>query len=121
MSSPDDSERSDDASNSDYAPKWARDSYRQGSPDRGERPISERDLTHLGRSLDPEIVPLPQRARSRDPQTVDVPQPTARRLAWFAVSGGLIIAAALGAVIGLLASGELRSIFGNAPGSSTKT
>jgi branched-chain amino acid transport system substrate-binding protein len=109
MSSPDDNERSDDALNSDYAPKWTRDSYRQGSPHsaKGERPLSERDLTHLRRSLDPE--------------TVDVLQPTPRRLGWFAGSGGLIIAAVLGAIIGLLVTGELRSIFGNAPGSSTKT
>ena len=109
MSSPDDSERSDDSPNSDYAPKWARDIYRQGSPDtvKGAPPPSQRDLTFLRRSLDPE--------------TVDVPQPTPRRLGWFATGGGLIIAAALGAVIGLLATGELRSIFGNAPGSTTKT
>jgi branched-chain amino acid transport system substrate-binding protein len=109
MSSPDDSERSDDSPNSDYAPKWARDIYRQGSPDtaKGGPPPSQRDLTFLRRSLDPE--------------TVDVPQPTPRRLGWFATGGGLIIAAALGAVIGLLATGELRSIFGNAPGSTTKT
>src|SRR6266567_1583610 len=109
MSSPDDNERSDDAPNSDYAPKWARDSYRQGSPDsaKGEPPPSRRNLTFLRRSLDPE--------------TVDVPQPTLRRLGWFATGGGLIIAAALGAVIGLLSTGELRSIFGNAPGSTTKT
>jgi branched-chain amino acid transport system substrate-binding protein len=105
MSSPDDNERSDD----DYAPKWTRDSYRQGSPDtaKGGPPPSQRDLTFLRRSLDPE--------------TVDVPQPTPRRLGWFATGGGLIIAAALGAIIGLLVTGELRSIFGNAPGSSTKT
>jgi branched-chain amino acid transport system substrate-binding protein len=108
MSSPDDNERSDDAPNSDYAPKWGRDSYRQGSPDsaKGERPLSERDLTYLRRSLGPE--------------TVDVPQAPPRRLGWL-TAGGFIIAAALGAVIGLLATGELRSIFSNAPGSSTKT
>src|SRR6266481_187258 len=107
MSSPDDNERSDDAPNSDYAPKWARNSYRQGSPDsaKGEPPPSRRNLTFLRRSLDPE--------------TVDFPQPTPRRLGWFAASGGFIIAAVLGAVIGL--TGEFRSIFGNAPGSSTKT
>jgi branched-chain amino acid transport system substrate-binding protein len=123
MSSPDDNERSDDVPNSDYAPQWARDSYRQGSPDsaKAQRPLSERELTHLRRSLDPEIVPLPHRARSLDPETVDVPQPAPRRFGWFAASAGLIIAAALGAVIGLLATGELRSIFGNTPGSSTKT
>ena len=109
MSSPDDNERSEDAPNSDYAPKWARDSYRRGSPDsaKGEPPPSRRDLTFLRRSLDPE--------------TVDVPQPTSWRLGWFAASGGFIVAAVLGALIGLLATGELRSIFGNAPGSSTKT
>ena len=113
MSSPDDTERSDDASKSDYAPIWAR----QGSPDtaKGEPPPS-----FLRRSLDPEIVHLPQRARSLDPETVDFPQPSPRRLGWL-TAGGFIVAAALGAVIGLLLTGELRSIFGNAPGSGTKT
>src|SRR5690242_15823033 len=116
MSSPDDNERSDDFPNSDYAPKWKRDSYRQGSPDtaKGEPP------SFLRRSLDPEIVHLPQRTRSPDPETVDFPQPSPRRLGWL-IAGGFIIAAALGAVIGLLATDELRSIFGNAPKSSTKT
>ena len=118
MSSPDDNERSDDFPNSDYAPKWTRDSYRQGSPDAAK---DEPPPSFLRRSLDPEIVPLPHRARSLDPETVDVPQPTSWRLGWFAASGGFIVAAVLGAVIGLLATGELRSIFGNAPGSSTKT
>src|SRR6476646_6889327 len=98
MSSPDDNERSDDFPNSDYAPKWGRDSYRRGSPDsaKGEPPPS-----FLGRSLEPE--------------TVDFPQPSPRGLGWL-IAGGFIIAAALGAVIGLLATGELRSIFGKAPG-----
>src|SRR5437764_3885013 len=123
MSSPDDSERPDDIPNSDYAPKWSRE-RRQGSPDsaKGERPLSQRDLTFLRLPLDAEIVPSPQRDRSLDPEIVDTPQPPSRRLGWFAVSGGLVIAAALGAVIGaLLATGELRSIFGNAPRSGTKT
>jgi branched-chain amino acid transport system substrate-binding protein len=117
MSSPDDSERSDDAPKSDYAPKWARDLYRQGSPDtaKGEPP------PFLRRSLDPEIAHFPQRAPSLDPEIVDSPQPPPRRLGWFAISGGLIIAAALGAVIGLLLTGELRSIFGSVPRSGTKT
>jgi hypothetical protein len=80
MSSPDDNERSDDFPNSDYAPKWTRDSYRQGSPDtaKGEPPPS-----FLRRSLDREIVHLPQRARSLDPETVDLPQAGPRRLGWF--------------------------------------
>jgi len=123
MSSPDDSERSDDPPNSDYAPKWARDSHRQGSPDsaKGEQPLFERDLTFLRRSLDPGIVHLPQRDRSLDPEIVDSPEPSPRRLGWFPISGGLIIAAALGALVGLLLTGELRSLFGNAPGSGTKT
>src|SRR6516164_2517205 len=117
MSSPDDSERSDDAPKSNYAPKWARDLYRQGSPDtaKGEPP------PFLRRSLDPEIVHFPQGAPSLDPEIVDSPEPSPRRLGWFPISGGLIIAAALGAVVGLLLTGELRSIFGNAPGSGTKT
>ena len=120
MSSPDNNERSDDPPNSDYAPKWARDRYRQGSPNsaKDEPPLSERDLTHLRRSLDPEIIPLPHRARSLDPETVDFSQPSPRRLGWL-IAGGFVIAAALGAVIGLLATGELRSLF--APGSGTKT
>ena len=115
MSSPDDNERSDDASNSDYAPKWPRDIYRQGSPDtaKGGPPPS-----FLRRSLDPETVDFPRSARS--PETVDFPQPSPRRFGWL-TAGGFIIAAALGAVIGLLATGEFRSIFGYAPGSSTKT
>ena len=117
MSSPDDNERSDDFPNSDYAPKWKRDSYRQGSPDTAK---DEPPPSFLRRSLDPEIVHLPQRARSLEPETVDFPQPSPRRLGWL-ITGGFIIAAALGAVIGLLATSELRSIFGNAPGSSTKT
>jgi branched-chain amino acid transport system substrate-binding protein len=123
MSSPDDNERSDDVPNSDYAPKWTRDSYRQGSPDsaKAQRPLSERELTHLRRSLDPEIVPLPHRARSLDPETVDFRQPPFRGIGWLASGGALVFAVVLGAVIGLLLSGEFRSIFGNAPGSSTKT
>jgi branched-chain amino acid transport system substrate-binding protein len=103
MSSPDDTERSDDFPNSDYAPKRTRDIYRQGSPDTAKGGPSP---SFLRRSLDPE--------------TVDFPQPSPRRFGWL-TAGGFIIAAALGAVIGLLATGELRSIFGNAPGSSTKT
>jgi ABC-type branched-subunit amino acid transport system substrate-binding protein len=123
MSSPDDSERTDDGPNSDYAPKWARDTYRQSSPDtaKGGGPPSQRDLTFLRRSLEPETVHFPQRARSLEPETVGLPQPTTRRLGRFAASGGFIIAGALGVVIGLLVAGELPSIFSKAPKSSTKT
>ena len=96
MSSPDKTERSDDTPNSDYAPKWARDFYRQdsrgaaeGELSRGsERSSSERDLAHLRRSLDPDIV--------------NFRQPTPRRLGWLASSGGFFIAAALGVVIAML-------------------
>src|SRR5260370_12862299 len=97
MSSPDDSERSDDSPKSDYAPKWARDIYRQGSPDtaKGGPPSSQRDLTFRRRSLEPETVHFPQRARSLDPETVELPQPTPRRLGRFATSGAFIIAASL--------------------------
>ncbi len=106
MNSPDKTERSDDAPISDYAPKWASDFHRRGSPDtaKGEWPPSE--LAILRRSLDPGVL------HSR--------QPTPRRLGWFAASGGFIIAAALGVVIGLLVTGSFPSIFGNAPGYSTK-
>ena len=123
MSSPDDNERSDDVPNSDYAPKWTRDSYRQGSPDsaKAQRPLSERELTHLRRSLDPEIVPLPHRARSLDPETVDFRQPPSRGIGWLASGGALVFAVVLGAVIGLLLTGEFRSIFGNAPGSTSRS
>jgi hypothetical protein len=55
MSSPDDNERSDDFPNSDYAPKWTRDRYRQGSPDTAK---DEPPPSFLRRSLDPEIVHL---------------------------------------------------------------
>jgi len=123
MSSPDDSdERSDDGPISDYAPKWARKIHRQGSPDTamgGPRP-SKRDLTLPRRSLDPEIVHFPQRARSLDPEAVD--QSTPRRLGRFAAIGGFLIAGALGAVvIGLVVAGELRSIFSKTAESSTDT
>jgi hypothetical protein len=64
MSSPDDDERSDDFPNSDYAPKWTRDRYRQGSPDTAK---DEPPPSFLRRSLDPEIVHLPQHARSLGP------------------------------------------------------
>jgi branched-chain amino acid transport system substrate-binding protein len=108
MSSPDKSERSD-APIIKFAPKWAGATYHEGSRDtaKGERPPSERDLGILRRSVDPEIV--------------DFRQPTPRRLGRFAVSGGLIIAGALGVVIGLLITGALRNFGGNTPGSSTRT
>jgi hypothetical protein len=95
MSSPDDDGRSDDFPNLDYAPKWARDIYRQGSPDtaRGEPQDQATD------------------AGMKRAETVDFPQPSSQRAVDF------IIAVALGAVIGLLATGELRF----APGSGTKT
>jgi hypothetical protein len=107
MSSPDNSERLADAPISDYAPKWTGRSSRQVSPDIGDQPASVRDLGILRRPVDPEIV--------------DFPQPVPRRLGWFAASGGFIIAGALGGIIGLLITGSLRNIGGNAPGSSTRT
>ena len=108
MSSPDKTERSDDAPTSDYAPKWARDFHRKGPhSSEGERPSSDRDRRIVRRSLDPEIVHFRQ--------------PTRRRLGWFASSVGFIIAAALGVVIGLVVTGEFTSIFRKAPGYSTKT
>src|SRR6516225_120753 len=48
-------------------------------------------------------------------------QPTRRRLGRFPASGGFIIAGALGVVIGLLITGALRNMGGNAPRSSTST
>src|SRR5262249_36562484 len=123
MSSPDDSdERSDDGPISDYAPKWARKIHRQGSPDTAmvwPRP-SKRDLTFPRRSLDPEIVHFPHRARSLDPEAVD--QSTPQRLGRFAAIRGFLIAGALAVVvIGLVVAGELRSIFSKTAESSTNT
>ena len=56
----------------EYAPKWARDGQRQGSPDAaqgelpngGERPYSERDVTFLRKSLEPTYLDFPQRTSS---------------------------------------------------------
>jgi branched-chain amino acid transport system substrate-binding protein len=108
MGSPDKSERSADAPRSEYAPKWAGTFHqRRPEPFKGEQLPSERDLGILRRSVDPEIV--------------DFRQPTRRRLGRFAASGGFIIAGALGVVIGLLITGALRNMGGNAPGSSTST
>ena len=108
MGSPDKSERSADAPRSEYAPKWAGTFHqRRPEPFKGEQLPSERDLGILRRSVDPEIV--------------DFRQPTRRRLGRFAASGGFIIAGALGVVIGLLITGALRNMGGNAPRSSTST
>src|SRR6516165_8442017 len=108
MGSPDKSERSADAPRSEYAPKWAGTFHqRRPEPFKGEQLPSERDLGILRRSVDPEIV--------------DFRQPTRRRLGRFPASGGFIIAGALGVVIGLLITGALRNMGGNAPGSSTRT
>jgi branched-chain amino acid transport system substrate-binding protein len=109
MSSPDKTERSDSAPNLDYAPKWADNFHRQdrAATAEGESSPSKRDLSQLRRSLDPEIVHFRQ--------------PASRRLRPFAFSVGFIIAAALGAVIGLLVTGEGPSIFDALPGYGTKT
>ena len=108
MGSPDKSERSADAPRSEYAPKWAGTFHqRRPEPFKGEQLPSERDLGILRRSVDPEIV--------------DFRQPTRRRLGRFPASGGFIIAGALGVVIGLLITGALRNMGGNAPRSSTST
>ena len=107
MSSPDNSECSAPLSN--YAPQWTGRSHRQGSPDsvKGEEPLSARDLGILRRSVDPEIV--------------DSRQPMPRRLGRLAASAGFIIAGVLGVIIGLLITGALRNMGGNAPGSSPRT
>jgi len=100
MSSPDNSECSAPLSN--YAPQWTGRSHRQGSPDsvKGEEPLSARDLGILRRSVDPEIV--------------DSRQPMPRRLGRLAASAGFIIAGVLGVIIGLLITGALRNIGGDA-------
>ena len=105
MASPDKSERSADAPVSEFAPKWVGGTYPQRKPEpiKGEQLPS--DLGILRRSVQPEIV--------------DFRQSTPRRLGWFAASGAFIIAGALGVVIGLLITGALRNMGGNAPGSST--
>jgi ABC-type branched-subunit amino acid transport system substrate-binding protein len=108
MSSPDSSDRSDRAPNLDYAPKWAGDdrqgrarSGEEGLFKEGERSPSIRDLSLRRRSLEPEIVQFHQ------------PPPPTR--GWFASSVGLVIAAGLGAVIGLVVTGQFPSIFGETP------
>jgi branched-chain amino acid transport system substrate-binding protein len=105
MSSPDKSERSDNAPNLDYTPRWA--GTAEGEPSRQrERSSSKRDLSHPRRSLDPEIVYLPQ---------------PPSRLRRFALSAGFVVAIALGVVIGLLVTGEFQSIFKDTLGYGTKT
>jgi hypothetical protein len=105
MSSPDKSERSDSAPNLDYVPRWAGSA--EGEPSRQrERSSSKRDLSHSRRSLDPEIVNFPQ------------PRSRLRR---FAHSAGFVVAVALGVVIGLLVTGDFRSIVEDTLGYSTKT
>ena len=106
MSSPDNSECSAPLSN--YAPQWTGRSHRQGNPDsvKDEEPLSARDLGILRRSVDPEIV--------------DSRQPMPRRLGRLAASAGFIIAGVLGVIIGLLITGALRNIGGDASGWSTR-
>jgi branched-chain amino acid transport system substrate-binding protein len=112
MSSPDNGERSDRPANLDYVPKWAGDD-RQGQARSAEPGLSneaegfpDRDLSQRPRSLDPEIIHFRQ-----------LPRP---RRGWFASSAGLVIAAALGAVIGLAVTGQFPSIFGETAQFSTK-
>jgi branched-chain amino acid transport system substrate-binding protein len=111
MSSPDETERSDDAPNSDYSPKWAHDFPRQGSSPgspKDEQFLSGGNLAYLRRSPGPEAVSFSQPTRSRG-------------LRWLSSGVALIIAAALGVGIGFLATGESPSVFRKAPGHGAKT
>jgi branched-chain amino acid transport system substrate-binding protein len=106
MSSPDNSKPPENAPNLDYAPKWAADPHHQGkirSLDRFRAPSPpKRDQSDPHRLLEPEIAHFRQ------------PQPPSRRR--FISRTGLSIAIALGVVLGLLVTGQFRSIFGGIPG-----
>jgi branched-chain amino acid transport system substrate-binding protein len=111
MSSPDNSERSESGPNLDYAPKWAADD-RQATARRAETGLFRGGPRSSARSN------LSLRPGSLDPELVHFPQPPRRR--WFASSAGLLIAVAVGILIGLFVTGEFPSIFDEAPRFSTK-
>ena len=108
MSSPDNSERSDRAPNLDYAPKWAGDD-RQGRARSAEGGLSKEGERSSS------VSDLAQRRRSLDPEVVQFRQPPPPRRGRFASSASFVIAAALGAVIGLVVTGQFPSIFGEVP------
>ena len=134
MSSPVDGngERDDPSA---YAPKWVRDSNREGSREnttpqqseqsvpekapasdqaRSHRPFDTREArpTHRARNLRAESElgdEEPRMPRSLDPQFLRDPPRAPRALGRLAAAGGLIIAASVGAAIALFATGKLPS------------
>ena len=100
-------EPSDNVLNTDYATRGPSEFYRQGRAGAAEGAESspKGDLSRLRQSLGPQ------------PEIVHIPQPT-RRFGWFA--SGFAIASVFGLVIGWLIIAQFPSLFGKAPGSSTK-
>jgi branched-chain amino acid transport system substrate-binding protein len=100
-------EPSNNVVNTDYATRGPSEFYRQGRAGAAEGAESSPtgDLSRLRQSLGPQ------------PEIVHIPQPT-RRFGWFA--SGFSIALVFGLVIGWLVIAQFPSLFGKAPGSSTK-
>jgi branched-chain amino acid transport system substrate-binding protein len=100
-------EPSNNVVNTDYATRGPSEFYRQGRAGAAEGAESSPtgDLSRLRQSLGPQ------------PEIVHIPQPT-RRFGWFA--SGFAIALAFGLVIGWVVIAQFPSLFGKAPGSSTK-
>src|SRR6202023_2045267 len=100
-------EPSNNVVNTDYATRGPSEFYRQARAGAAEGAESSPtgDLSRLRQSLGPQ------------PEIVHIPQPT-RRFGWFA--SGFSIALVFGLVIGWLVIAQLPSLFGKAPGSSTK-
>jgi branched-chain amino acid transport system substrate-binding protein len=100
-------EPSDNVVNTDYATRGPSEFYRQARAGaEGAESAPRGDLSRLRQSLGPQ------------PEVVHVPQPT-RRVGWFA--SGFAIALVFGLVIGWLVIAQFPSLFGKAPGSSTKS
>src|SRR5215831_13046572 len=120
-----------------YAPKWMRDSNREGSREnttfqQSEQSVPEKaptsDQARAHRPLDTaslreaQVAPRARRTpaagegpenyhmpRSLDPQVLRDPPRAPRALGQLAAAGGLIIAASVGAAIALFATGKLPS------------
>src|SRR6516164_6669119 len=136
MSSPvDENGKRDDPSA--YAPKWVRDSNREGSrenttPQQSEQSVPEKaPASDQARSHRPDTTftrearltrrawsprtesdlgdEEPRMPRSLDPQLLRDPPSAPRALGRLAAAGGLVIAALIGAAIALFATGKLPS------------
>jgi len=132
-----------------YAPKWVRDSNREGSREnttfqQSEQSVPEKapasDQARAHRPLDTaslreaQVAPRARRPlaegegperyhmpRSLDPQFVREPPPARQALGRLAALGGLIIAASIGAAIALFVTGKLPSELNKMLGLSTDT